>query len=171
MMQLSRGAILIVHMVHLLVVRQMKAQLSTNQIDRCLTECQVIDQAALNVGVKVMLLLLLLLVMMVSMMQLLMDLVGSGLMVAICAYCSHYLHPFSSITLVHRTKLVSAATHSVGPNSFELHSNVQTLLKAAIRASFSLWLVYVTSSICDARVDLLILHSSLEETLAAFTSE
>lgn len=84
---------------------------------------------------------------------------------------AHDLHALSSVTFVHGAKFVPTATHSVSSNSFELHTDVKTLLEATVWTAFTLGLVDMTAAICNAGVYLLVLHCALEESFAALAGE
>lgn len=60
---------------------------------------------------------------------------------------SHDLHPLRAVTFIHRTKLVAATTHSIGPNCLKFHTNVKTFLKPAVWAPFPLRFIDVTAPI------------------------
>jgi hypothetical protein len=55
--------------------------------------------------------------------------------------------------------------------SFQLHPDVETLLKSAVGTSLSLGLVDDAAAIGYTRIYLFVLHRSFEEALAALTSE
>lgn len=55
--------------------------------------------------------------------------------------------------------------------TFKFHADLQTFLKTAKRATFPLSFVNVTSSLRNARIDLLILNGPLEKSFAGFARE
>lgn len=81
------------------------------------------------------------------------------------------LHSFGAVPFVHGPELVAAAAHPIGAHRLQFHADVETFLETTIGTPFPLWFVYVTSAICDARVNLFVLHSPLEEALAALASQ
>lgn len=84
---------------------------------------------------------------------------------------AHDLHPFGPVALVHGAEFVAAAAHAIGSDRFELHADVKTLLEATVWTPLSLRLIYVTASVGHTRVDLLVLHCSLEEAIAALAGQ
>ena len=55
--------------------------------------------------------------------------------------------------------------------TLQFHSDVETLLKPAVRTSFALGLVNDTASLGHTIVHLFVLHSALEEAFARLTSQ
>ena len=55
--------------------------------------------------------------------------------------------------------------------TFQLHADVETLLKTAIRTPFSLGFVNDTASFGDTIVHFFVLHCAFEKALTRFTSK
>jgi len=76
-----------------------------------------------------------------------------------------------AIPFVHGAEFVPTPSHSIVSDGFEFHSDVQALLKSAIRTSFPLRFVDDTRSVRDASVNFFVLHGAFEEAFATFASQ
>lgn len=68
-------------------------------------------------------------------------------------------------------RLAHSGRAARGALTFELHADVEALLEAAEGAALPLRLVDVAAAVGHARVDLFVLHGSLEEALAGLARE
>jgi hypothetical protein len=65
---------------------------------------------------------------------------------------------------------IATTRHAIFPNGSQYHALPQAFLEPAILASIPLRFGYLAIAVGDARVDPFVLHSSFEESFAAFAS-